>query len=103
MAWDFAEANLLATSSASIEMCARNVANCISAAPCNRVAGGQIEQFDARHIQLSYAPIFNTDPPYFSNVGYADISDYFYIWHRRSLINIYPNLFRRLTTNKTDE
>jgi putative DNA methylase len=103
MTWDFAEANLLAKSSASIEMCGGNVADCISASASHSSALCRIEQADARHMWAVDLKIFNTDPPYFSNVGYADISDYFYIWHRRSLRSIYPDLFRRLMINKDDE
>jgi len=44
-----------------------------------------------------------TDPPYYDNIGYADLSDFFYVWLRRSLSNVWPELFRRLTTPKDEE
>ena len=47
--------------------------------------------------------IFSTDPPYFDNVGYADLSDFFYVWLRRSLNNYYPDIFRTLLTPKNQE
>ena len=47
--------------------------------------------------------IFSTDPPYYDNIGYADLSDFFYIWHRRALRSVYPELFRRVLTPKTEE
>ena len=47
--------------------------------------------------------IINTDPPYYDNIGYADLSDFFYVWLRRSLNSVWPELFRRLTTPKAEE
>lgn len=43
------------------------------------------------------------DPPYYNNVQYAELSDYFYVWQRRTLQDLYPDIFRRRLTNKTDE
>ncbi len=43
------------------------------------------------------------DPPYYNNVQYAELSDYFYVWQRRTLYDLYPELFRRRLTNKVDE
>ena len=47
--------------------------------------------------------MISTDPPYYDNIGYADLSDFFYIWLRRCLKNIYPDLFKTITTPKTHE
>ena len=47
--------------------------------------------------------IILTDPPYYDNIGYADLSDFFYVWLKRSLSGIWPDLFRRLTTPKDEE
>ena len=47
--------------------------------------------------------MFSTDPPYFDNIGYADLSDFFYIWMRRILINVYPDVFRTILVPKEDE
>ncbi|MBC7293549.1 MAG: DUF1156 domain-containing protein, partial [Thermoleophilia bacterium] len=43
------------------------------------------------------------DPPYYNNVQYAELSDYFYVWQKRTLADLYPDLFRRRLTNKSDE
>jgi putative DNA methylase len=48
-------------------------------------------------------PVICTDPPYYNNVSYADLSDFFYIWLRRSLATVYPNLFSTLLTPKAQE
>jgi putative DNA methylase len=47
--------------------------------------------------------VISTDPPYYDNIGYADLSDFFYVWLRHSLSNVWPDLFRRLTAPKTEE
>ena len=44
-----------------------------------------------------------TDPPYYDNIGYADLSDFFYVWLRRSLRSVWPDLFRRVLTPKESE
>src|SRR5215471_1572052 len=47
--------------------------------------------------------IFSTDPPYYDNVPYADLSDYFYVWLRRSLSNVYPHLLGTVLIPKAEE
>src|SRR5260370_36632167 len=47
--------------------------------------------------------MFSTDPPYFDNIGYADLSDFFYIWLRRVLLKVYPDIFRTILVPKDDE
>ena len=48
-------------------------------------------------------PIISTDPPYYDNIGYADLSDFFYVWLRRASRQTYPDLFSTLLTPKTPE
>ena len=43
----------------------------------------------------------STDPPYYDNIGYADLSDYFYVWLRKSVGSIYPSLFVTMLTPKS--
>ena len=52
---------------------------------------------------VSLAGIFSTDPPYFDNVGYADLSDFFYVWLRRALRLVFPDLFATLAVPKAEE
>ena len=47
--------------------------------------------------------VIATDPPYYDNIGYADLSDFFYVWQRRALFNVWPDLFRRMLTPKEEE
>jgi len=60
-------------------------------------------QADASAQKLSTNKVISSDPPYYDNIGYADLSDFFYIWQRRSLRAIYPELFATLAIPKTEE
>ena len=47
--------------------------------------------------------VVSTDPPYYDNIGYADLSDFFYVWLRRSLRPVFPDLFATLAVPKAEE
>ena len=66
---------------------------------------GQIEQeqYDAQQDCGLKNVVISTDPPYYDNIGYADLSDYFYIWLRYSIRDIYPNLFSTMLVPKKEE
>jgi putative DNA methylase len=102
MTWDFAEGNPLAKSSGDIITCTASVANYLDVAtPFTKAF---VTQCDARSAgDNQTALIFSTDPPYYDNIGYADLSDYFYVWLRSSLRPILPDLFATVTTPKTEE
>ena len=53
--------------------------------------------------RLSASKIVSTDPPYYDNVGYADLSDFFYVWLRRSLRHVFPDLFATMAVPKAEE
>ena len=99
MTWDYAETNTLLNGSGSFlnaaEWVAEVVANSLS-------TKGKIVQRSAT-TQLNYKPIISTDPPYYDNIGYADLSDFFYVWLRRSIGPIFPELLSTLLTPKADE
>jgi putative DNA methylase len=101
MAWDFAEANPFSNSGGNFEGNLAFVAKGIDQLPAS--AAGSAAQADAQRQSLSDAKVVSTDPPYYDNIGYADLSDYFYVWHRRSLKGIFPDLFATLAVPKTDE
>lgn len=103
MTWDFAEPNVLTKSSGAINTCTNVVAACIDAASC--ISAGQIANANAAN-GISGVPrniVISTDPPYYDNVGYADLSDYFYVWLRRSIRHVWPDVFRRVLTPKEEE
>ena len=64
---------------------------------------GVSRQADAQTQDLSNGMIVSTDPPYYDNICYADLSDFFYVWLRRSLRSVFPDLFATLATPKADE
>lgn len=102
MVWDFAEANPFASSSAGFLDCCKVVAKCIEFLPAN--FPGTSLQRDARaSVERVNDAIFCTDPPYYDNIGYADLSDFFYLWLRRSLSSVYPGLFTTLLVPKREE
>ncbi len=102
MVWDFAEANPMSDStgnfSGTIEWVTQVIGN------STFVNNGEAKQLDATNaIRGIRRPIISTDPPYYDNIGYADLSDFFYVWLRRSLGKIYPDLFSTLLVPKTQE
>lgn len=103
MTWDYAEPNIFTKSSGAIDTCINVVAACIE--PCSCVSPGKVTSANAANgiVDLQSNVIISTDPPYYDNVGYADLSDYFYIWLRRSLRDVWPDIFRRVLTPKNDE
>jgi len=100
MAWDFAEANaLLVGQPSELTTSTEWVSRVVSALPSGL---GEVSQVSATNRDYE-AALVSTDPPYYDNIGYADLSDYFYIWLRRSLRLVLPNLFGTLRTPKSDE
>ena len=102
MTWDFGDGNLLGRSSGAFLPSIDWVAMCIVELPS--ISFGKIDNINASKNSFPVRPVvISTDPPYYDNIGYADLSDYFYVWLRRSLGMVWPDLFRRLTTPKDDE
>lgn len=102
MTWDYAEANPFSTSGGNFQMFVNRCADSISYLPLKEI-DGTAEQFDAQSDCELRNIMVSTDPPYYDNIGYADLSDFFYIWMRHSLKNIYPDLFSTMLVPKADE
>jgi putative DNA methylase len=66
-------------------------------------ASGLSQQADAGSQTISRDKLVSTDPPYYDNVPYADLSDFFYVWLRRSLRPVFPDLFATLAVPKAEE
>ena len=64
---------------------------------------GHVIQANASNQFISQNKVISTDPPYYDNIGYADLSDYFYVWLRKGLKRIYPQLFATILVPKKDE
>jgi putative DNA methylase len=102
MTWDYAEGNVFSESTANVTAAVEWVARVLDAQQVG--AGGVAKQLDATAAVNGVAsPLFCTDPPYYDNIGYAELADFFYVWLRRSLGSIYPDLFSTLLTPKTRE
>lgn len=105
MIWDFAEANPLSTSSGSWEVFVDGLSKAFMKAfgEVHYSSNGFVVQADAQTQTVSAGKVVSTDPPYYDNIGYADLSDFFYVWMRRTLKSIYPELFATMAVPKTEE
>ncbi len=101
MAWDFAEANPFSESGGNYQKNLSYVAKGIDFLAGS--APGHVVQMDAATNGISFDKVVSTDPPYYDNIGYADLSDYFYIWLRRSLKSVFPDIFATLAVPKAEE
>jgi putative DNA methylase len=101
MTWDFGEGNPFCTSSGTWSPSVDWVAKSILFVPTGPPGFGL--QADASSQKISRDRIVSTDPPYYDNVPYADLSDFFYVWLRRSVRAVYPDLFATLAVPKGEE
>jgi putative DNA methylase len=101
MIWDFAETNLLGEATGSLSSGYEMAVNALAFS--NISPGTIIEKDAADAIDFDESLIISTDPPYYDNVSYSDLSDFFFVWLRLSLSSIWPDLFRRLSTPKAHE
>ena len=102
MVWDYAEPNFLATATGSVYAAIKCAADPVGTLPPSQ-ARGRSDQADAATDHPSPLRVISTDPPYYDNIGYADLSDFFYVWLRRSLRPVFPELFGTLAVPKGDE
>jgi putative DNA methylase len=101
MVWDFVEVNTLGDSAGSYDSALRAVYRVIEAFDA-RMPGNACQR-DASTQEISRNKVVSTDPPYYDNIGYADLSDFFYVWLRRSLRSIFPDLCATLAVPKNEE
>ena len=103
MTWDFAEVNPFSDSCGNWTGNSTEwVSKSLIELPRNAVQGFAI-QGDAQRQMISSEKVISTDPPYYDNIGYADLSDFFYVWLRRSLKQIIPGLYATLAVPKAEE
>jgi putative DNA methylase len=102
MVWDFAEINPLSDIGGSLGKSVEIIADIIENLPAVRVST-QVGQQTATVIRSAHGGMFCTDPPYYDNVPYADLSDFFYVWLRRTLRRTYPELLSTMLVPKVDE
>ena len=102
MLWDFADVNPLAGAAGDIAVSCEGVAKALAATDSIQMRGA-VTQSDASTQSITIGKLVSTDPPYYDNIGYADLSDFFYVWLRRSLRGVFPDLFATLTVPKAEE
>lgn len=101
MSWDFPEAAILEDTVGGVLPAAKYIADCIEQLVV--AAPGKAEQAPAQNQQTSSGKVISTDPPYYDNIGYADLSDFFYVWLRRSLRDVFPTLLATMSVPKSEE
>ena len=100
MTWDYAELSPFS----SVGSCFSTIESAIESirSLCPSILG-HAQQMDAMSQDVSGKKIVSTDPPYYDNIGYADLSDFFYVWLRRSLRGVFPDLFATVAVPKAEE
>lgn len=101
MVWDYAEGNPFSNSSGCFDNMLEWVYKCILEFPASK--NGETLQFDAQSDCGMSNIMVSTDPPYYDNISYANLSDFFYVWMRQSLRKTYPDLFRTMLVPKAEE
>lgn len=101
MVWDFAESNPFTDGGGSMSTAIDKGAMSIDAFPAS--IQGHVVQSDAQSQTISRDKVISTDPPYYDNIGYADLSDFFYVWLRKSLRSIFPSLYATIAVPKAEE
>ena len=102
MVWDYAEGNPLSTSTGNWRGALDWIQKVIRHALPASIPSTAVQK-DAQTQRKSRSTIVSTDPPYYDNIGYADLSDFFYVWLRRSMRSVFPELFATLAVPKAEE
>ena len=103
MTWDYAESNPFCNSSGCFDNLFTRMVEAFTGLPCHGAISGVARQFDAQSDNGMRNIVVSTDPPYYDNIGYADLSDFFYVWLRQSLRRTYPRLFSTMLVPKHEE
>jgi putative DNA methylase len=101
MLWDFAEPNVFGEAAGDFGVSLATLARVLQSLGNGPV--GTTRQLDARAAASEDARVVSTDPPYYDNIDYADLSDFFYVWLRKCLASVYPELFSTVLVPKTQE
>ena len=101
MVWDYSEANAFGEMAGDFIVSLKNMMRVLDDTRWTGI--GFAFQADAQTQKSSYGKVVSTDPPYYDNIGYADLSDFFYVWLRRGLKPIFPDLYATLAVPKTEE
>lgn len=102
MVWDFVEVSPFAGASGDVLTSLKTVSKALERLPKSYQHTSLAKQADARQ-EVSMAALISTDPPYYDNIGYSDLSDFFYVWLRRSLRDVHPDVLGTMLVPKADE
>ena len=102
MTWDFAECNLFGGFSGSFQNLHERMVKGFESLGASKVHASITTQ-DARTSNAPMNSVICTDPPYYDNITYSDLSDYFYVWLKRSIGKHFPDAFASILTPKADE
>ena len=104
MVWDFVEPNIMGDKAVCWKTAVGICADAIETIPVDGMCSGDANQVDAAGVWNSAAGLLvSTDPPYYDNIGYAALSDFFYVWLRRTIFDKHPDLFRTILVPKAPE
>ena len=103
MVWDYAEGNPFSSSTGNWVSGIEWIRKVVASAPSASARAAVIQQDAAGDTPLLDRAMVATDPPYYDNIGYADLSDFFYVWQRRTVRDVWPELFRRVLVPKDEE
>ena len=101
MVWDYAEANPFSNSGGNFDAFVDRACRVVD--HYSTAIAGRAIQLDATHCAMKTKVVISTDPPYYDNIGYADLADFFYVWLRRSIGAIYPDIFSTMLVPKAPE
>ena len=101
MVWDHAESSVFSGAAGDLMTSLGSICRVLDQLVIGAV--GSSTNADAQNPSYSASVVLSTDPPYYDNIGYADLSDFFYVWLRRSLKPVFPGLFATLATPKDEE
>ena len=100
MSWDYAELSAFAPI-AGFDSILNSFGDLLRALPAS--IAGSVEQSDAQTQRISAGKVISTDPPYYDNITYADLSDFFYVWLRKTLREVFPSQFTTIAVPKAEE
>lgn len=101
MVWDYSEANIFCNQAGDLGTTLKNMSRVIDNFEQSNFAF--MDNCNAQTQNISKNKVVSTDPPYYDNIGYADLSDFFYVWLRKSLYCVFPSLYATLAVPKTEE
>ena len=101
MTWDFGESNVFGDAAGDFRTSLGTIVKVIERFILAK--SGTMKNADAQTVDYPNGVVISTDPPYYDNIGYADLSDFFHVWLRKTLRHIYPEVLSVLSTPKSEE